>query len=321
MIDVVVRNKVVEATAVVRLVLGKADAGQLPAFEAGAHIDVQLASGLLRQYSLCRLQSDPHYYEIAVLKDPQSRGGSEQIHQLEVGDHLQISEPKNHFPLVGKERKSLLIAAGIGVTPLLPMAQTLQCSGAPFAFHYCAKTPQTAAFAQALEQGSFADKMHFHFTGVPQSSGRMDIQQVLSEHVQDSELYVCGPAEFIASVLEHAEAMGWPEERMHREFFAAPMTDQGHADNTAFQVKVASTGQVFDVAPHQSLADALEENALFVPLSCCEGVCGSCLTHVIDGEIEHRDVFLSKKEREEGNVILPCCSRARHEGGLLTLDL
>lgn len=321
MINVVVKNKVTEASAVVRIVFGKANDGELPPFEAGAHIDVKLPSGLLRQYSLCRLQSDPRYYEIAVLKDPQSRGGSEQIHQLEIGESLQISEPKNHFPLVSKDSKSLLIAAGIGVTPLLPMAQTLQCSEAPFEFHYCAKTPQTAAFAAALEQSSFADKMHFHFTGVPQSSGRMNIQQVLSEHVQDSELYVCGPAEFISSVLEHAEAIGWPEERVHREFFSAPLTDLGHEDNTAFQVKLASTGQVLDVAENQAITDVLEENAIFIPVSCCEGVCGTCLTNVIEGEIEHRDVFLSKQERAEGKQMLLCCSRAKNKGDTLVLDL
>ena len=128
MIEVVVLNKVEEAAAVVRLVLGKANDSALPPFEAGAHIDIKLPSGLLRQYSLCRLQSDPRYYEIAVLKDPQSRGGSEEVHRLNIGDTVYISEPKNHFPLRSKEAKSLLIAGGIGVTPLLPMVPNCRIS-------------------------------------------------------------------------------------------------------------------------------------------------------------------------------------------------
>lgn len=321
MIEVVVLNKVDEASAVVRLVLGKANDTALPAFEAGAHIDIKLPSGLLRQYSLCRLQSDPRYYEIAVLKDPQSRGGSDEVHRLNIGDVVQVSEPKNHFPLRSKETKSLLVAAGIGVTPLLPMAQTLQCCETEFEFHYCAKSPRTAAFSEALKHSSFADKMHFHFSSEPQTSGRMDIQKVLREHVADSDLYVCGPAEFISSVLESAQALGWPEDKLHREFFAAPALDVGHEDNHAFQVKIASTGQVLDVAANQSISDVLDDNAIFVPVSCEEGVCGTCLTHVKSGEIEHRDVFLSKKEREEGKQILTCCSRAKNAGDVIELDL
>ncbi|MBJ7549870.1 PDR/VanB family oxidoreductase [Marinomonas ostreistagni] len=321
MIEVVVLNKVDEAAAVVRLVLGKADETALPPFEAGAHIDIKLPSGLLRQYSLCRLQSDPRYYEIAVLKDPQSRGGSEEVHGLNIGDVVQISEPKNHFPLRSKEAKSLLIAGGIGVTPLLPMAQTLQCAGTSFEFYYCGKSPRTAAFSETLKQASFADKMHFHFSSEPQSSGRMDIKSVLSQHVADSDLYVCGPAEFIASVLEHAEALGWPEEKVHREFFAAPTLEADYTENHAFQIKVASTGQVFDVAANQSITDVLDEQAIFVPVSCCEGVCGTCLTDVISGEVEHRDIFLSKQEKAEGKQMLTCCSRAKEEGALIELDI
>ncbi|WP_425641625.1 PDR/VanB family oxidoreductase [Marinomonas gallaica] len=321
MIEVVVLNKVDEAAAVVRLVLGKANDTALPSFEAGAHIDIRLPSGLVRQYSLCRLQSDPRYYEIAVLKDPQSRGGSTEVHALTIGDVVHVSEPKNHFPLRSKEAKSLLIAGGIGVTPLLPMAQTLQCAGTSFEFHYCGKSPRTAAFSGILKQASFADKMQFHFSSEPQTSGRMDIRSVLSQHVADSDLYVCGPAEFISSVLEHAQALNWPEEKLHREFFAAPAMDIDQGDNHAFQVKVASTGQVFEVAANQSISDVLEEHALFVPVSCCEGVCGTCLTDVISGDIEHRDVFLSKQEKAEGKQILTCCSRAKNAGDVIELDL
>ena len=257
MIEVVVLNKVDEAAAVVRLVLGKANEAELPPFEAGAHIDIKLPSGLLRQYSLCRLQSDPRYYEIAVLKDPQSRGGSEEVHSLNIGDVVQISEPKNHFPLRNKEAKSLLIAGGIGVTPLLPMAQTLQCAGTPFEFHYCGKSPRTAAFSETLKHASFADKMHFHYSQDP-SSGRMDVVNVLSRHSNDSELYICGPADFINYVLLQAKMLGWPEDRLHREFFAAPALDEKVSENSAFKVKIHSSGEVFDVEADQSIFEVLD---------------------------------------------------------------
>ena len=319
MIDVVIKNRVVEAEAVVRLVLGRAGGGALPPFEAGAHIDVHLPSGLRRQYSLCRLQVDPNYYEIAVLKDPQSRGGSEELHQLQIGDSLRISAPRNRFPLAGKEGKSLFIVGGIGVTPLLPMAQTLQCTGTEFEFHYCAKAPETAAFSGALAKCSFADKVHFHYSRQPQSSGRMDVAKVLEPHVADAELYVCGPADFISSILEQARTLGWPWERLHREYFSAPLTDGGHADNAPFRIKIASSGEVFEVEADQSITDVLEKNGFYLPVSCCEGVCGTCLTRLVEGEADHRDVFLYMQEREEGELILPCCSRAKSE--MLVLDL
>ncbi|MEJ2043722.1 MAG: PDR/VanB family oxidoreductase [Reinekea sp.] len=319
MINVTVKNRITEASSVVRFVLGREQGGALPPFEAGAHISVQLPSGLLRQYSLCRLQSDPHYYEIAVLKDPQSRGGSVEFHQLTIGDSLRISEPKNHFPLVSKETKSLLIAGGIGITPLLPMAQTLQCTGASFEFHYCAKKPETAAFSNVLASCSFADKLHFHYSECPETSARMNIDKVLLPHIQDTQLYVCGPASFISSVLDRALELGWPEDRLHREYFSAPQDKSDETQDKPFQVKLASTGAVLGVSENQTIAQVLEKNGIFLPVSCEEGVCGACLTNVLAGEVDHRDVYLNKQEKQDGKQILPCCSRAKSD--VLMLDL
>lgn len=318
MIAVEVKNVVVEADSVVRLVLGRPDEGLLPSFDAGAHIELTLPSGLIRQYSLCRLQADERYYEIAVLKDPASRGGSEEVHQLTIGEHLSISEPKNHFPLVSSTRKALLIAGGIGVTPLLPMAQTLSRYGTPFEFHYCSKSPRHAAFSSALESGRFADKMHFHYSLVP-SSGRMDIRAVLADKVSDTELYVCGPAGFITFVLEEAKTLGWSESRLHREFFSAPVDESADLTNSAFTVKISSTGDEFVVAEDQTISQVLEDNGVFLPVSCEEGVCGTCMTDVLDGIPDHRDVFLTDKEHQEGKLIMACCSRAKTK--TLTLDL
>ncbi|SBS27610.1 Phenoxybenzoate dioxygenase subunit beta [Marinomonas spartinae] len=318
MIPVVVRNCVEEARNVVRLVLGSQDGSALPPYEAGAHIDLHLPSGLIRQYSLCRMQSDPQYYEIAVLKDSQSRGGSREVHTLNIGDELNISAPRNHFSLAKTKRKALLIAGGIGVTPLLPMAQQLHKMGLPFEFHYCAKSPDTAAFAKALESGSFADKMHFHYSQVP-TSGRMDVVNVLSQNAMDGELYVCGPADFITHIIQQAENLGWPDERVHREYFTAPDLAEGDVDNTAFKVKIASTGELLDVAEDQTIFQVLESNGVFVPVSCESGVCGTCQTGVISGTPDHRDVFLTDKEHTEGKLIMPCCSRSKSP--VIELDL
>ncbi|NLQ18189.1 oxidoreductase [Marinomonas sp. M1K-6] len=318
MIPVVVRNVVTEAQGVVRLVLGSEDGSALPAFEAGAHIDLHLPSGLTRQYSLCRLPADAQYYEIAVLKDPQSRGGSAEVHRVKIGDALSVSAPKNHFPLMQTKRHSLLIAGGIGVTPMLPMAQQLQKVGLPFDFHYCAKSPETAAFSNALENSSFADKMHFHYSQVA-SSGRMDVTRILSQHLADSELYICGPADFINYVLLQANRLGWPEARLHREFFAAPALGDEVSENTAFKVKIHSTGEVFDVEADQSIFEVLDENGVFLAVSCESGVCGTCQTGVIEGIPDHRDVFLTDQEHAQGKLVMPCCSRSKTP--ILELDL
>lgn len=318
MISVIVKNVVIEAKAVVRLVLGRADNVNLPPFEAGAHIHIKLPNGLLRQYSLCRLQCDPRYYEIAVLKDPQSRGGSAEVHNLKIGDKVEVSEPKNHFSLLKPKKNTLLIAGGIGVTPLITMAQTLHSLGTPFAFHYCAKSSETAAFVEALKLGPFSDKIVFHFSQELQS-GRMDVEQVLGEHIRGTDLYICGPAEFITYVLTQARLLGWSEERLHREYFAAPVVAENVLEDMSFTVKIASSAKQFTVGEGQSISQVLEVNGIFIPVACESGVCGTCQTGVVEGNPEHRDVFLTDKEKAQGKLIMPCCSRAKT--GSITLDL
>lgn len=318
MIPVVVRNVVQEARAVVRVVFGSVDGSALPRFDAGSHIDVHLPNGLIRQYSLCRLQVEPQYYEIAVLKDPQSRGGSLEVHSLTIGDSLTISAPKNHFPVLENTNKSVLIAGGIGVTPLLTMAQHLQNAGRPFEFHYCAKSPDTAAFAHTLEEASFKDKMHFHYSQVP-GSGRMQVTKVLQRQAENTDLYVCGPVDFMQHVILRAQSLDWPQECLHKEFFAAPNVDVQEGQNQAFKVKIHSTGEVFDVAPDQAIYEVLESHDVFIPVACVSGVCGTCQTGVVAGTPDHRDVFLTAAEQAEDKWVMPCCSRSKTP--ILELDL
>ncbi len=317
MIAVVVGSRTRETQDIIRVVF-HAKEGVLPPYEAGAHIDVCLPSGLIRQYSLCRLQDDPRCYEVAVFKAHSSKGGSEEMHRLNVGETLMISAPKNHFRLATTPAKSLLIAGGIGVAPLIAMAQQLEQMMKPFEFHYCARTPDAAAFVAWLKAASFADKVHFYFSQVP-TSGRMDILNVLSQQAISTELYLCGPTDFIQQLEWQAQTLGWSQERLHKEYFSGLSPVSKEDSNTRFTLKIHSTGEEFDVAPEQTITQVLDANGIYLPVSCEEGVCGTCQTKVCHGVPDHRDLFLSEKEKAAGGLIMPCCSRSKTS--LLELDL
>lgn len=311
-VTVLARNR--EAQDIVSFELGDAGGAPLPPFSAGAHIDVQLRPGLTRQYSLCNAPSERHRYLIAVLRDPCSRGGSAAIHDsVQVGDSLQISAPRNHFPLVQAGRY-LLIAGGIGVTPILCMAERLAQLGADFTMHYCTRAPERTAFRERIAGSCFASRVRFHFDAA--TNARLDIAAALDEATPDTHLYVCGPAGFIEAVTNAAGRQGWSGERVHVEHFgAASAADPGAAP---FDVKIASTGQVCPVGPGQSVTRALEEQGIVIPVSCEQGVCGTCVTRVLQGAIEHRDQYFTDEERALNDQFTPCCSRGQ---GILVLDL
>lgn len=294
-----------------------ADPGQaLPPFTAGAHLDVCVAPGLVRQYSLCNDPSQTDRYRIAVLREPASRGGSVGMHdQVQVGDRLKVSAPRNHFPLL-EAPHSLLLAGGIGVTPILAMARHLHATGAAFEMHYCGRSTQRMAFIDELAQSPFASMVQVHADdGAPEQ--RLDPRRVLASVPDGSHLYVCGPGGFMDHVLGTARAMGWPEARLHREYFAGAVSPTD-ADS-AFDVRVASTGQTLHVPAHQRVIDVLAAHGIDVPVSCESGVCGTCLTRVLDGRVDHRDTFLTDSERQANDQFTPCCSRA--SSALLVLDL
>ena len=210
------------------------------------------------------------------------------------------------------------MAAGIGVAPLIPMAQMLAKSGADFLLHYSARNPQQAAFYNMLKSASFADKVQFHFT--QEQGQRANIRNILESLSDQRDIYVCGPNDYIHDVLETARELGWPEVKLHREFFSgsAPV-EMGSEPREAFQVKIASTGEVFEVEAGLSIVQTLEINGIDIPISCEEGWCGTCLTRVLSGVPDHRDTFLSDDERAAGNLIMPCCSRSRSD--CLVLDI
>jgi len=306
-----------EAEGICSFELAAADGQPLPAFGAGSHVDVLLPNGITRQYSLCNDPAETHRYLIAVLREPSSRGGSQALHdQVQEGTELEISPPRNHFALAHEARRSLLLAGGIGVTPILCMAERLAVTGAAFDLHYCARTPARAAFVDRMKQAPFADRVQFHFDdGEP--AQQLDMKALLKAPEAGVHLYVCGPKGFMDAVLATARGSGWPEDQIHYEFFGADVAPQD--GDAAFDVKLASSGRVIRIAADQTIAVALDEAGVIVPVSCEQGVCGTCLTGVIEGEPDHRDQFLTDDERAAKDQILVCCSRSKSP--VLVLDL
>jgi vanillate O-demethylase ferredoxin subunit len=316
MIDVIVLSRCTEAQDICSYELASADGSPLPAFSAGAHIDVHLADGVVRQYSLCNHPAERQRYVIGVLRDPTSRGGSEHLHgQIHQGARLRISEPRNLFPLADTAQRSLLFAGGIGITPILCMAEQLAHDGADFELHYCARSSERAAFVQRLQAAPFADRVHLHFDERPYTA--LDAAKVLAARGDAVHLYVCGPGGFMAHVLDTARAKGWPEDCLHREYFAAAPVN--NSLDGSFAVKLASSGQVFSVPPDKTVVQVLESHGVEIAVSCEQGICGTCLTRVLEGVPDHRDLFLSEQEQALNDQFTPCCSRSKTP--LLVLDI
>jgi vanillate O-demethylase ferredoxin subunit len=316
-LNVQVARKAVEAEGVCTFELVETAGQPLPAFSAGSHIDVRLPGGLTRQYSLCNDPTETHRYLIGVLREPSSRGGSAAMHDVvEEGTLLEISAPKNHFPLAHDARRSLLLAGGIGITPILCMAERLAMAGADFELHYCTRSPARAAFLQRIRSAAFAPRAAFHFDD-GDAAQKIDLKALLATPVEGTHLYVCGPKGFMDAVLGTARASGWPEARLHFEFFGAEVAPQ--AGDDSFEVKLASSGRTVRVAKDRSVVQALADAGVVVQTSCEQGVCGTCLTRVIEGVPDHRDVYLTPEEQAANDQFTPCCSRAKTP--LLVLDL
>lgn len=292
---------------------------QLPPFDAGAHIDIHLKGGLIRQYSLCNSSAERDRYVIAVLKDENGRGGSRAVHEgLGAGDVVTVSKPRNHFALVRDAKKVILIAGGIGVTPLKAMAHELDERGIDFEMHYCARSPEAAAFGPELDGMRRAGKLHYHFDN-GEASNQLDIRKLLAQPTTGTHVYYCGPGGFMAACADAASH--WPAGTVHFEHFKAPEQPKrvsGTAEKSAgCEVTIASTGQVIPLKPEQSLADALAEAGVAVATSCCAGLCATCKVRYLEGEVEHNDFILSDEERQQ--YLTTCVSRPASK--TLVLDL
>jgi vanillate O-demethylase ferredoxin subunit len=315
-LSVRVVRKIQEAVDIASFELAAVDGSPLPPFSAGSHIDVHVRDGIVRQYSLCNDPRETHRYLIGVLRDPNSRGGSVAMHEgIREGDTLDISEPKNHFPLVPAKR-TLLFAGGIGVTPILCMAERLAHTGADFEMHYCTRSLERTAFHARIMESAFAGRVHFHFDAGAQEQ-KLDLPGLIATPDPDTHIYVCGPGGFIDHVVNTAKGLGWSGAQIHLEYFAAKAQDT--SSDGVFEVKIASSGRIFAVPADKSVVDVLAEHGVSVETSCREGVCGTCITRVLDGIPEHRDVYFTDEERAKNDQFTPCCSRAK--SACLVLDL
>lgn len=312
-----VARKTAEADGVCALELVHPAGKNLPRFSAGAHINVHINGGLVRQYSLCNDPWERHRYQIAVLRTEPSRGGSMAMHErIQEGDLLEIGAPVNRFALEESAPRSLLLAGGIGITPILSMAERLAQCGADFEMHYCARSRSRAAFLQRLSKASFARRVTCYFSDGPVDQ-RIDIGCVLDSQPAGTHLYVCGPGGFIHAALSAARQRGWPEQQLHCERFASD-TEQ-LAEARAFNVQLASTGEIYRIPQDKTVTALLAEHGIQIPTACESGVCGTCVTRVIAGDVEHRDCVLTDAQRARDAHFTPCCSRAKSD--LLVLDI
>ena len=225
---------------------------------------------------------------------------------MQAGTELQVSLPRNHFNLVSDAKRTVLLAGGIGVTPLLSMAYALSARGQDFALHYCAKSRDRAAFAAALLREPFSPRVRLHFS---QDHGqRLDMASVFAAET-GAHVYVCGPRSFISSAQEAAAQLGWPESHLHWEMFAA---DVVHLESDrAFEVELARSCKTIQVGKDHTVAEAIRAAGVYIPVSCEQGVCGTCLTPVLSGTPDHRDKFLTAQERAQNDQFTPCCSRSK----------
>lgn len=306
LLNVVVLKRVLQGDDVVVIDLARADRGNLPTFEAGAHIDVHLPSSLIRQYSLCGDPADAGIYRLGVLRDSQSRGGSIAVHQeLLEGVKVNISLPRNHFPLDLNAERSILLGGGIGITPMLAMAYALEAKGKAFEMHYCARSRSRSAFLEELERSGFSHAVHLHFDDEPES--KLNLESVLGGSQETAHIYTCGPGGFMEWVINNALKLGYPDAHIHREYFQAEIDTNG----SGFEVVAARSGKTVNVMTGQTIYEALAEVGIDIEISCEQGVCGTCLCDVLEGEPDHRDVYLTADEKAANDTILVCCSRSK----------
>ncbi len=292
------------------------EGGTLPPFEAGAHLDLRIGDKI-RQYSLCNAPAERGRYVVAVQREDAGKGGSREIcDSLETGAAVMLRGPKNFFRLDPAASHAVLLAGGIGITPMLAMAEQLHARGTPFELHVCARNAARAPFRDRLAQAPFAASVRWHFDDTPEA-GRMALHELVGAPAAGRSLYVCGPGGFIAAATSAAHSHGWPAGSVHVERFSAEPAAVG--EDRAFVVEIRSTGQLVEVPKGVSVATALETIGIEILRSCNEGYCGTCITGVLAGQPEHRDVVLTDDERARNDCFTPCCSRAL--GDVLVLDL
>ncbi|MFV5583944.1 PDR/VanB family oxidoreductase [Acinetobacter oleivorans] len=296
-----------EALGIKSFLLKPTDSIKLPAYTAGAHIDVHVNSDIIRQYSLIKLPELKNQYLIGILKDQNSRGGSEKIHtEFMVGKEIKISEPRNLFALEEQAEHYILFAGGIGITPILSMALELHQQQKSFELHYCVRTLEHAAFKSQLLDSPISKYCCIHMDDQPLT--KMDLTTILGKSNKQQHIYVCGPSGFIDYIHRTALENNWSELQFHKENFSNTVD---HSNAQSFELVLAESNKIFLIPADKSVLEILLENNLDVDCSCEQGICGSCVLEVIEGEIEHHDQFLTTAEKESNKLFTPCCSRAK----------
>ncbi|MBJ7536209.1 PDR/VanB family oxidoreductase [Marinomonas transparens] len=306
LLKVVVQKREMHTDSIVVLELVDPQGKSLPAFEAGAHIDLHLGDELIRQYSLCGDPADTSVYRLGILKDPDSRGGSIAAHtKLLEGTELMISQPRNLFPLVPEAKRSILIGGGIGITPMISMAHELHHAGGDFDLWYCGRSAQTSGFLDELKNSAFVEQVYTHFTS-EHNGQRLDLAKVFQGANDSVHVYVCGPNGFMEWVIEAAKKQGFADTNIHREFFNVELETGGDS----FEVYAEQSDVTVTVGENESIADALKAAGVKVQVACEQGTCGTCLCDVSEGIPDHRDVYLTDDEKEDNDQITLCCSRS-----------
>lgn len=288
--------------------------GQLPSFQPGAHVDVHLPNGLVRQYSLTNGPGLTSVYRLGVKLEPDSRGGSRYMHEsVQQGDTLQLSAPHNNFPLRRDAARTVLIAGGIGVTPLLAMAQTLDRQQLGWELHYFAQSDDHIAFGEVLEPLSTGLVKHL---GLSPEQTADDLEKITHGYEATNHVYICGPGPMIEAARMIAADSGWPEDAIHFEYFK---NESDLDDASSFEVLLAQRNQTLVVGAGVSLLESLRDAGVDMPSSCEQGLCGTCMATVLEGELDHQDVYFNDSERAAGDKVLTCVSRAK--GRRIVLDL
>ncbi|KAB8174024.1 PDR/VanB family oxidoreductase [Microbispora catharanthi] len=316
-LDVKVAGKAPVAEGVVLLRLVRPDGGPLPVWTPGAHVDLLLGPGLVRQYSLCGDPGDPSVFQVAVLREPGGRGGSAYVHdRLAEGDTIRVRGPRNRFGLAESPRY-LFVAGGIGITPILPMVEEAARRGCDWRLVYGGRTRTSMAFADRLVR-QHPGRVEL----CPQDeTGLLDLDALLGVPRADTLVYCCGPEPLLAAAQERCAS--WPKGALRVErFVPAARNGAGTAEGTAdgaFEVELALTGTTLTVPEGRSILEVVEEAGVAVLSSCREGTCGTCETAVLGGVPDHRDDLLTEEEREAGDVMFICVSRARSDRLVLEL--
>ncbi|MCM2457866.1 oxidoreductase [Rhizobium sp. CG4] len=313
--DIVITAIDEEADGIRSFRLESTDGEPFAASPAGAHIDIHLPDGLVRQYSLCNDPAETNFYRIAIKRETQSRGGSQWFHEAaHIGAKLKMGASRSLLSVSSKAERHILLAGGIGITPLYSMAMHFLTAGKPFELHYFAHSKERAAFFEVLSSGAFADHVHFHF-GLETAALAPVLDGIFAQRGSGSHLYMCGPGPFMDHVRTQASRL-WAETEIHEERFSGAAAPE-NADS--FRVVLARSGTTIDVPTNRSILDVLMANGHDIEHSCEQGFCGSCMTALLEGEAEHRDTFLTPEEIASGQWIMPCVSRAKT--AQLTLDL